>query len=355
MRSIGIALFSRLFEGFASDNLLHFSLNTIYVQMPDKEQISRYIGSSLALYMVGISISPAVASLLLDFTASFAMALSIFAIALIYLLGVPTKQSAYTLRAAKIADTLDGRGKSALYQLCKSSQSESFIRFLSPLQPFYMKPIALAPGISLLLYNIVQSYVFPAIMVHTSLEFGFSSRENGYLLTIAHTVSSIYLFTSLLAIPSLLRLVPLLNLEWTAPFALRTGMTNAALAILSILVETTSLVLLAFATEAWQTYPIIAMCAVGFATPSFIKSYFVTLFPRSAAPQAIAALTMMETLGSLLAPVVLGGLQTARPGSDVFFAAAVIAMASALLFGTGFFLERITRSHASNDDVHIAE
>jgi len=56
---ITLAMSGRGFHGLAFDNLLHFSLNSICVQVPNREQISYLIGTPLALFMTGISISGA--------------------------------------------------------------------------------------------------------------------------------------------------------------------------------------------------------------------------------------------------------------------------------------------------------
>lgn len=79
--NIYVALSGRIFEGLASDNLLHFTLNIVYTQGTSKERSASLIVYSLALYMVGMSVSPFVAGLFKNFTVSFFMAIGLFAVA----------------------------------------------------------------------------------------------------------------------------------------------------------------------------------------------------------------------------------------------------------------------------------
>jgi hypothetical protein len=75
---VAIAMSGQVFEGLAFDNILHFNLNVVYVRAHSQHPTSRLIGSSLALYMIGISISPFVASLLGNFRDNFIVASGCF-------------------------------------------------------------------------------------------------------------------------------------------------------------------------------------------------------------------------------------------------------------------------------------
>lgn len=344
LTSIGVAVSGQVFEGFASDNILHFNLNAIYVQSPDERLVSRLIGTSLALYMIGISVSPTIASLLVKFESSFIMASAIFAIALLYLFwGVRTKRregpwQPPTVIPGKPSESEATRpmaGRVSLWGLLRVSAS--------PLRFFATRPLSLIPGFSLLLYNATQSYLFPAIMVHTSVTFGFSSRENGFLISIAHAVSSAYLLFTLFIAPYVWQKLRE-NVLAKLPHAVlhgNSGLSDAALAVFCLLIQTLSITLFALATKPWQVYCTVALCALGLATPSFVKSYFVTLFSSREASQAVVALAMMEMLGSLLAPIGLGGLQTLWPGNRVFFAAAVCVGFASMLFMAGVIILQI--------------
>lgn len=352
-RYILVALSGQLFEGLASDNLLHFNLNAIYVQMPDNENIPRLIGTSLALYMVGISVSPFMASLFSDISISFIIAIAIFAVSLLYLLlfvdGPKPERQLKPDTADSRASTIN---RSNVKGLASSFQIHDSFRkvvrsIVSPLRSFRIRPIAIIPGISLLLYNTGQAFIFSAIMVHTTLKFGFSAKQNGLLISIAHATSATYLYIVLFAVPSISRLSRRKSRGLPPPLVTRHPRTSDALfALGSLTMQSVFLTFLGLATKPWEVYLHVCLFSVGLATPSFIKSYTVLYFPSCDGPRAIAALTMMETIGGLLAPVVLGGLQAARPGAGILFVASALMASTALVFGVGSLVEIVSRPRA---------
>ena len=107
------------------------------------------------------------------------------------------------------------------------------------------------------------------------------------------------------------------------------------------------LTFLGLATKPWQVYLMVCFFSVGLAAPSFIKSYTVLYFPLDDGPRAIAALSMMETIGGLLAPFVLGGLQTAHPGAGILYVASALIGISGVVFGVGALVERAARPRAA--------
>ncbi|KAH6666333.1 hypothetical protein B0J14DRAFT_201165 [Halenospora varia] len=336
LRNIVVALSCQIFEGFASDNILHFNLNAIYVQTPNQRDVSRLIGASLALYMLGISVSPSIAGLLSNFQASFVMASILFAIAFFYLMfGVQTFDQGPKGAEETASTNGDAQKKAKERSIFRSRILSMIWTIFSPLLFFADHPWSLPVGLSLFVYNSIQSYVFSAIMVHTTVKFGFSSRENGFVLSIAHAIASTYLLSTLFAGPYILRLVFSQKKRRNGADSVNrksAPLSDAAFAQLSLVMQCLSLILFGYAQQPWHVYVITTMLALGLATPSFLKSYFVALFPRSNGPGAVAALASMETIGSLIAPVIFGGLQTIWPGSKVFFVAASgVGCANALL------------------------
>lgn len=331
-RQIRIALSSQVFEGLASDNILHFNLNAIYVQEQDTTSIPRLVSTSTALYMTGISMSPSIASILPNYRSSFTMATVFFATALVYLLlGVRT------IMTSQQPTDEDGRSSPRLVTARKHnlalSISTALRSLVSPLQVLFKVRISILPAIALLLYNAMQSYAFTAIMIQTSVKFGFSSRENGFLITIAHIVSAAYLLTIYFVAPAISRRV----------CAVRSGARElrgqrlpieAYLALMSIAIQAISFALFALATQPRQVYAVVAFFSLGLTTPSFVKSYFVTLFMEDAA-QAMASLAAMETIGSLISPLALGGMQTIWPDGKVFYIAAIVLAVAWVLLGLG--------------------
>jgi hypothetical protein len=307
-------------------------LNAIYVQAP-RQIVSKLIGTSVAMFMIGISVSPTIAGVLPDFRMSFIMAMILFAITLLYILicvpnGSIKRSPSNDSRSAAI-NTL------AKHEYRKTTISNFMKTTMAPLSLLSMKPPAWIPAIALFLYNLIQSYAFTAIMVHTSIEFGFSSKKNGFLISIVHGVASIYLLLTLFLGPFLANFVCNSTRKKEKPLKSR-ARTDASLAVSAMFTQSLALFMLGFATLEWQVYGSVALCAFGLSAPSFVKAYFVTIFDKSDGPQAVAALAIMETIGGLVAPLVFGGIQSFFPGKEVFFLAASCILLATAIFGVGF-------------------
>jgi hypothetical protein len=299
--------------------------------------------------MIGISISPAVAGLFPNFFTSFFLALGIFAFSLLYLLVFVGKQQASTWEGNVKMHLPDIQNPEnwKIDGLAKRVWSSLTGTIFSPLQLFYTTPLALLSGFALLFYNIVQSYIFSLIMVHTSLVFGFSSKQNGLLLSIVHAVSASYLFVVLFGIPELTR-----RHRWSEQRPnLGVWKNEALLASLSFTMQILALLGFAKADKAWQIYVICAFSALGLATPSFIKSHFLGFFNSAEAGRAMGAMTMMETCGGLLSPLILGSWQAMWPGVGVFYGAAGMMVFATGLFCVGAFAFNIdSTEEESNGD-----
>lgn len=328
-----------MFDGLASDNLLHFTLNAIYTQSPEPSTTSSLIGYSLALYMVGISTSPFVAGLFQNFTVSFFMAMLLFALAIAYLqLCVTFRGRKSSERASELNSNdvnVGGRPYNGI-----NVASIIFKIFITPLRAFQNYPASLLCGMSLFTYNLVQSYTFSALLVHTSLRFGFTGKENGVVITIAHSIAATYLFTTLYILPRVL--FPLFgtsNPQQNAEFQSKSN--NRLLAVISLSGQSISLLVVGFATKTWHIYVATVLLALGLPTPSFIKSYVVGCFRDQGKNEALAALAAMEVMGDVLGPITFGGLQSYdATGGLVFFGAASMVAVSLLLFIFGAVILR---------------
>jgi Ni/Fe-hydrogenase subunit HybB-like protein len=168
------------------------------------------------------------------------------------------------------------------------------------------------------------------MMVHTSLELGFTSKQNGNLLSIIHAVSACYLFLVLVGIPRIMERRKRADFSASRD---RTSTLNAVLALLSFVTQIITLSCFGNASQPWQVYIISAISALGLATPSFIKSHFLGYFPKEKSGKAMAALSMMEALGALISPLILGAWQTLNPGNRVFYGAAGMIAMAGILFG----------------------
>ncbi|KAF1950198.1 hypothetical protein CC80DRAFT_520154 [Byssothecium circinans] len=336
LTNIYVALFGRVFEGLASDNLLHFTLNAVYAQSEKREEASLLIGYSLALYMIGISISPFVVGLFKNFTISFFIALGLFGLSLIYLqsciIGKTSKNvtGPFEVNEGRPVRSLSSNG-------CQKALRNWLRTASSPLKPFQQKPAHLFIGISIFFYNIVQSYIFNALLVHTSVRFGFSGRENGIIISIAHSIASVYIFITLSLFTRASRYFQSRksNSRRHSPSG---GRRDTFLAMVSLAVQTLSLATLGFAYQPWHIYSLTIPLAIGLSTPSFIKAAFISRFENA----------MMETFGSVLGPAILGGLQSfLSKDGGVFFAAAGLVLASLVSLGLGF----LTSHDGKSDEV----
>lgn len=316
--SVRIALFGRIFEGCATDNILQLALNTLYVRAQQASQASRLFGISLALYMVGQALGPILAGLFTDFRTSFVIAVLTFALTFTYLFSlpascIPEKEGEVLVEAA----SADERG--APTALVK--------RLLQPLRAAALERRIWGPGAALLLILAAVSYVYPALLVFTSMRYGFTGKENGWVVSLAAASSSAYLFVVHVLWP---RLQPAAS---TGTDKEPRSVSNASLgnAVASMLLLGGVFPLIGLTTRPWQVFSLTALASMGLSAPSFIKSYAVGLVDN--ATQTLATLALMETCGALLSPILLGSAQSGRSeASALFVASALIAGALACLF-----------------------
>jgi hypothetical protein len=331
--SIKTAICARLFEGLASDNLLHFNLNTVYAQISDRGLVSRFMGTSFALYMIGMSVGPVVGGLFSDYTISFAVALALFLVMALYLATI-----SYLMREDKSKDGAAFHPVGVEDQVTWTESISQKIRLIySPLHLLYQLPRTSFYCVSILLYTMVQSYLFPATMVYASLRFGFTSRENSFLVSIAAFTSALYLVTIHYAVPRVIRLVrrKILN---SVSEGQNYGPHDLALGAGSMAVQILTLFALSSIKQGWHIYPLIAVSSIGLTASSFMKSHFTKTVPNPT--QSMATLTMMETVGAMLSPVLLGTWLAAHPGGSFFYLAAGILGVAFVLFIAGGCMSR---------------
>ena len=332
--SIQIAICARLFEGLASDNLLHFNLNAVYARIEDKGLVSRFMGTSFALYMVGMSVGPVIGGLFADFTISFAVALVLFLIMAIYLATI-----SFLMPGDQPKEDAEYRQVESDDQITWTERiSRTVTLILSPLRLIYELPRAIFYCASILFYTMVQSYLFPATMVYTSLRFEFTSRDNSFLVSIAALSSAVYLVIVHYVVPMISRLVQRKDSTSLPEGKNRHGHHDLVLGAASMAVQILTLIAFNSITQGWHAYLLISASSIGLAASSFMKSHFARTVPNPA--QSMAALTMMETIGAMLSPVVLGGWLAAHPGGSFFYVGAGLLGAAMVLFVTGGCLSR---------------
>ncbi|KAH7048237.1 major facilitator superfamily domain-containing protein [Macrophomina phaseolina] len=322
---VWIAVSGRVFEGCATDNILQLVLNTLYLRAPSQTQVSRLFGLSLALYMVGQGLSPIISGLFTDFRTSFAIAILIFGLCFLYVwflpsTCIPEKQHGEAVQAE--ADDAEG----ALRPKASSTLAESLLR---PLRAVALNPSLWAPEAALLLLLGAMSYIYPALLVFCAVRYGFTGKQNGWIVSLTAASSSLYLLAVHVVWP---RLRPAARADpdgrkSRVQVAFDSNFWNA---VASMLLLGAVCPLIGQTTQAWQLFPLVALAAMGLSAPSFIKSYAVGLIEDGT--RALTALALMETCGALLSPIILGAAQTGRSDSAVFWvASALIAAALSLL------------------------
>ncbi|KAE8152944.1 hypothetical protein BDV25DRAFT_137346 [Aspergillus avenaceus] len=322
-RSVPIALSGRVFEGLASDNLLHFNLNTIFVSIASSahKEASRPIAASLALYMLGTAVGPVAVTVFRSYTASFTTALVLFAITMAYLVLFVRRPMHRRTCPASTEPTRAGWRKSPMQVL------------LSPLRPFYTNPTVIPYGLSLLLYTAVQGHLFPVIMVFASIQFHFGALENGLIVSTAAICAALQILIQASVAPILARVGP--RLGWR-PRAPSEGYQDRNTVIGALVLQMIALSAITYVRSPIQLYLAVALSSAGLAVPAFFKGHFVSFMPD--APQAISALTFMESVGGLLSPFVLGTWQAMVPGPSVFLlAVALLGTTLGLFLVAGLF------------------
>ncbi|GMF79346.1 unnamed protein product [Aspergillus oryzae] len=316
--NVPIAVSGRVFEGLASDNLLHFNLNTIYVSVasPTRKEASRPIAASLALYMLGTAVAPIAVTVFRSYTASFTTSLVIFALTMAYLVIFVRQPVSHGTGTLSNESAQPGWHKSPLGVL------------LSPLRPFYTNRKVIPYGLSLLLYTAVQGHLFPVIMVFASIRFHFGTFENGLIVSTAAICAAFQISLQIYVAPMLVWLS--LRFGWGAQDASRVRHQDRNAVVGALLLQMVALSAITQVRSPVQLYLAVALSSAGLAVPAFFKAHFVSFMPD--APQAISALTFMESVGGLLSPFVLGAWQAVIPGTSVFLLAVTLLGTTLCLF-----------------------
>lgn len=294
-RAFPCALIGQTLQGLASDNLLHYLLNAIYVHADSLATTSRLMGTSLACYMVGMAVGPLAAGWVPVVDWTFLLAIGIFFITATYVLLAipPLSQTKEPARSGSVP-------------------TAGVATFLSPLQFFRDHPVAIWFGLSLFLYNAVQGYLINLIFIFTSVQLHYSPQDNGMLLSLIAITAAGYLMSVSFLIPKLARGMQI-------PLWLDLGA-----ATISLLGQAGAAILLA---QSQHVYVAASVTAIGLATPSFVRSLVINQL-EEAKSQAVAGLALMETAGGLLSPIILGPWQATHPGVSAFFGVAGILIGS---------------------------
>jgi len=211
----------------------------------------------------------------------------------------------------------------------------------------YREPIVLFPSLATLFYNSAQAHLFPAIMVHAAVKFGFTSTENGYIISLAAGTSSIYLFIVLYAIPQIRKKFGPAEVEEVQGNGLpgcETSIVESGTvkyyftrdlfyALVSMSIQLIFLPFFAIAGTAREMYGLVVLIALGLAAPSFMKSYAIT--GTHARDSVMASIAVSESVGGLLSPIALGITQSVLgQGREFIVASSLVCVSMLCLIGS---------------------
>ena len=293
---------------------------------------STLMGVSLALYVVGISISPFVGGLLKDIRQSFIVALALFGVSIVYTLILVRR---FTLKLASPEDgPSSGHQQDARNADPSAESTFDLAMFKTPFSPLAKGPRMLFTGLAMMVYNTGQTYIFEAILIYTTLTLRFNPTENGALLSIASGSGAVYLSVTLLLIPFI---SARLGLSKPGNETIRKDASSRhfMLAVFSLAIYAAFLTALAYTRNDKYIYDLFPLAACGIAASPFIKSYFASQFPQQDRPGAIGALVVMESIGAFLGPICLGLVQVIWSPGAVLIAVAVIMCASVFFLVVG--------------------
>ncbi|KAI0517009.1 major facilitator superfamily domain-containing protein [Xylaria bambusicola] len=324
LRSISVAICGRLFEGLASDNILHYSLAAVYVHEPDPARFSRLMGTSLALYMIGMSISPSFVTILPSFTSSFIVAIAILGFSLLYLLAfVPNPR-------------MDNQDHFDNIACPGVDHREGWKQYFRPITNLIKNRRIILSAMAVFFYNCTQAYLFPLIMVDAALRFNATSKENGYIISIAATTSSIYLLFISVILPRIKRSgqqqhepppAHVSNQE-AAPPSPKALWLDVISALISMSAQLVTLPFFSVANSLSTFYGLVVLVSLGLGAPSYMKSHAVAI--SSDRNSTLACLAVLESLGGLISPIFLGAIQS-KINSKAVFAASSSFVGSAML------------------------
>jgi len=280
--------------------------------------------------MLGQALSPSIAGIFKNFRASFALAIVIFVLCIIYLLAFVSLKEPEHVIPDEICeeDEMPASSDNSETKLVSRAFLGLVDSLAYPLKALVTERVLWGAGLALFFFLAAISYIYPALMVFAAIRFNFTGRENGWLLSTAATSSSIYLFSSIFITAK----VKSRKREYEVPFSpqrLAFGpnywLSMASMALICLIMP-----FVAFSVQSWHLFLVVAVASMGLSAPSFLKSYAVSLVTDGT--QALTGLALMETVGALLSPMILGVMQSKFREDLVFtITSAIVAMAMLLL------------------------
>ncbi|KAK8133544.1 hypothetical protein PG984_005556 [Apiospora sp. TS-2023a] len=353
-RALGVGV---IFDGLANGNVHYFVLAAVYVRTKVPGRFSRLLGTSLALYMLGYAISTVVTPFLVPhFLVSFAVALLILGLSAAYLV-VFIPSGVFTAG--------DPDGDAALTTTTTTSTRRTIAKaVVDPLYHLYAESAIRLPALALLLHNTAQGFLFLAIAIHAIVDLEFHGKQYIILYGIESVVPAFYLMLALYGIPQLQKMWKRRGSSTTDYAAVSADETGGgggmprttgspatrdfACTIISMLAQLVALPwFLAVSVEnRGAIYVLAAMVSIGLSVPSFLKSYAVSVVvdDTNNKTSALGSLALMESMGSLAAPLLVPSFQFWIWRNSIVILAPSLVGASMLCLLASYFIASRARN-----------
>ncbi|KAK8009509.1 hypothetical protein PG991_012060 [Apiospora marii] len=327
LSNIYVAASSSVLDGLANGNILYFVLAAVYVRTRVPGRFARLVGTSLALYLVGCAVGPwapalVSSSLLFSFAAT------------LVLLGLTAVYLAVFIPSSGIFATESDAPPSAAATTRRRAIVSAMV---SPFYYLYAESAVRLPALALLLHHTTQGFLFIAIIVHAVIDLGFYGLQNGIVFGIETAVPAVYLMLALFGVPGLQRMwkrgrrateeedddVDDAASEAGGSSSSRSSISEGGTrrsarapsnrdfvcTIVCMLAQLVALPWFLAVTEesSGAVYGLVAVASVGMAAPAFLKSYAVSIV--DAKTSALGTLTLMESFGALIAPLLVTSFQ----------------------------------------------
>ncbi|KAK8094895.1 hypothetical protein PG997_001580 [Apiospora hydei] len=349
--NVYIVVWTTIFYGLAGVPILHFALAAVYVQTRDPRRFSRLLGTSLALWLLGTSVAPtATAWLFPNLWFSLAAAVAIPALSLVYLrAAVPSDPLA---KDPGSSSPTDGSAAGTTTAAARTIASA----LVDPVYYLYAESAIRLPALALLLHNCAQTCLFTAVVIHAWVDFDFTATLSNRLSTIATAAPAVYLLLFFYGVPKLRKILgkereprgtDTASTDTYADTELESdtaGNPRRPLPSTRDLVCATVCMLAQLIAVPWflvdsqgALYGLVAVASIGFAAPSFLKSYAVSRVANGK-PSALGALALAESLGGLISPFLLGGVWFWK--NQIFILTPSLLGAAVLCLGASYLVRR---------------
>ncbi|KAK8076916.1 hypothetical protein PG996_003086 [Apiospora saccharicola] len=354
LQNIYVAASCTIFDGLANGNVHYFVLAAVYVRTRVPGRFSRLLGTSLALYMLGYTISTVAVPFLLvpSFLLSFAVALVILGLSAAYLV-VFIPSGVFAAR--------DPDGDAALTTTTTTSTRRTIAKaIVDPVYHLYAESTIRLPALALLLHNTAQGFLFFAIAIHAIVDLEFGGNQYMILYGIESVVPAVYLMLALHGIPKLQRMwkrrssttdytavVSADETDGGGEMTRTTGPPATRDFVCIIICMLAQLIALPWflavsAEDRGVIYALVAVVSIGLSVPSFLKSYAVSIVVDDAhnKTSALGSLALMESIGSLVAPLLVPSFQFWIWRNSIVILAPSLVAASMLCLVASYFLAR---------------